>query len=103
MSTFSHQTATLSAGRHRHPDGGVCVMELASMLAGDRFTDQPRAVSPSIAALLRGYNDGLDDARRQTLKGFAAETVGTVAGRAVERSRRRQIGVGLGEAAGGGL
>jgi hypothetical protein len=42
-------------------------MELASMLAGERFSDRPRSVSRALAAFLRGYNDLLDDKRRQDL------------------------------------
>lgn len=51
----SHQTARLSAGKHRSPQDGVCVMELASMLAGGPFT---AAVSPMIAAFLRAPEPG---------------------------------------------
>jgi hypothetical protein len=39
-------------------------MELASMLADEPFTDRPATASPVIAAFLRTYNDGIDDARR---------------------------------------
>jgi hypothetical protein len=102
MTPTSHQTVRLSAGRHSSPEHGVCVMELASMLAGERFTDRPDCVSPSLAAVLRGYNDGLDDARRQTLKAFAAASVGTRAGRAAERRRRAHLAAILGPGAGGG-
>jgi hypothetical protein len=52
-------------------------MELASMLAGERFSDRPSSVCPVLAALLRAYNDVLDDARRQDLYRFAADSVGT--------------------------
>jgi hypothetical protein len=100
--SFSHQTAQLSPGCHASPDAGVCVMELASILAGERFCDHPRAVSRTLAALLRGYNDGLDDERRQTLKRFAAEAVGTAGTRATERYRRAILRAGMiepGEAA----
>jgi hypothetical protein len=62
-------------------------MELASMLAGEAFSDHPRSVSPLIAAFLRAYNDMLDDTRRQDLYGCAAKVVGSAAGRAAERAR----------------
>ena len=52
----SHQTVRLSAGRHSSPAEGVCVMELASMLAHEPFSDQQRSVCPVIAAFLRAYN-----------------------------------------------
>jgi hypothetical protein len=87
MPEMTHQVVRLSKGRHTSPDHGVCVMELASMLAGERFTDRPRTVCPVIAAFLRTYNDGLDDERRQDLYRYASEAVGTVAARDVERER----------------
>ena len=89
MGVASHQTVRLRQGKHRSPQEGACVMELASMLAGERFSDRPRSVSPVIAAFLRTYNDRLDDARRQDLYPCAAAVVGTRAARAVERERAR--------------
>ena len=93
MTTMSHQTVRLGKGRHESPDPGeVCVMELASMLAGERFTDHPAAVSPVLAAFLRGYNDTVEDARRQTLIPWAAACVGTgPSDEAAEDERRRLI------------
>ena len=73
----SHQTVRLVRGKHRSPQEGVCVMELASMLAGERFSDRPRSVCPAIAAFLRAYNDTVDDRRRADLYGCAAAVVGT--------------------------
>ena len=83
----SHQTARLSAGRHRSPREGVCVMELASMLAAEPFSDRPATISPVIGAFLRTYNDGVDDERRQDLYAVAPLIVGTAGGRAAERDR----------------
>jgi hypothetical protein len=83
----SYQTVKLSAGRHRSPQFGVCVMELASMLAEERFSDRPAKASPVIGAFLRTYNDGLDDERRQDLYALASLIVGTAASRRVERER----------------
>jgi hypothetical protein len=71
------QTARLSVGRHDGPGAEVCVMELASMLAGERFSDRPQSVCPTIGALLRAYNDNLDERRRGELYRYAAEAVGT--------------------------
>jgi hypothetical protein len=75
-------------------------MELASMLAGEPLTDQPRTVGRTVAALLRGYNDGLDDERRQGLKRYAAASLGTARGRAVERARGRLVRAWLAAEAG---
>jgi hypothetical protein len=62
-------------------------MELASMLADEPFSDRPASVSPVVAALLRTYNDGLDDDRRQDLYPLAALVVGSARGRAIEEER----------------
>jgi len=86
----SHQTVRLARGKHDTPADGACVLELASMLAGEPFGDQPRSVSPVIAAYLRTYNDGADDVSRQALYGAAARVVGTSAGLEVERARARR-------------
>ena len=83
----SHQTVRLSAGRHSSPHAGACVMELASMLADERFSDRPSSTSPVIGAFLRTYNDGIDDERRQDLYPLASLIVGTAASRAVEDER----------------
>jgi hypothetical protein len=85
--TASHQSVRLSAGSHRRPEDGVCVMELASMLAGERFSDHPRSVCPVIGAFLRVYNDRVDDTRRQDLYAYAAEAVGTRGDRALRQAR----------------
>jgi hypothetical protein len=87
MPTRSHQTVRLARGRHASRHAGVCVMELASMLAYEPFSDRSRSVSPTIGAFLRTYNDGLDDVRRQDLYPVAAAIVGTAARRGVERER----------------
>jgi hypothetical protein len=66
-------------------------MELASMLAGEGFSDHPRSVSRPIASFLRGYNDLLDDRRREDLYGYAAQAVGTADGGAVENARAARL------------
>lgn len=91
MSTPSHQTITLSKGNHRSPEEDACVMELASMLAGDPFSGHPLSVCPVIAAFLRGYNDYLDDKRRQDLYRHASLVVGTRASREVQRARKEHL------------
>jgi len=85
----SHQTIRLSAGRHRGPEDGACVMELASMLAGEQFGDHPHSVCPVIAGFLRSYNDHVDAERRQDLYRYAAAVVGTRSDPATERARAR--------------
>jgi hypothetical protein len=87
MTETMHQVVKLGRGKHSSPDHGACVMELASMLAGERFSDRPRTVCPVIGAFLRTYNDALDDERRQDLYPYAADAVGTLADADVERRR----------------
>jgi hypothetical protein len=89
MSHASHQTVRLSQGKHRDPDHGACVMELASMLAGEPFSDRPRCVDPVIAGFLRTYNDGIDDRRRQDLYPVASEVVVTRGVASVQAERAR--------------
>jgi hypothetical protein len=98
----SHQTVRLAAGRHPSPRFGACVMELASMLAEEPFSDRPRNASPVIGAFLRTYNDGVDDERRQDLYPLASLIVGSAGRRSVERERAsrclefaRSLGAGL--------
>lgn len=87
MAPVTHQTIQLSKGKHTSPEEGACVMELASMLAGEPFSDHPRAVCPVIAAVLRRYNDTLDDWRRQDLYAYAARVVGSRGNARLERMR----------------
>lgn len=78
----------LEPGRHRSPDDGVCVVELASVIGGERFTDRPRCVDPVIGAFLRGWNDGVGYADRQRLAPYASLVVDTGGHRRISRLRR---------------
>jgi hypothetical protein len=66
-------------------------MEVASMLAGEEFTDEPRCVCPVIAEFLRTYNDEVDNERRQDLFAYASLVVDTQEGPRTERRRANQI------------
>jgi hypothetical protein len=90
MPPTSYQTVRLARGRHQSPDQGACVMELASMLSAEPFSDHPQSVCPVIGAFLRAYNDGLPDDRRQDLYDYAARVVGTVSSRRIRRERARR-------------
>jgi hypothetical protein len=91
MSPVTHQTVRLSRGKHSSKEHGACVMELASMLAGEPFSDHPQSVCPVIAAVLRAYNDWADDEHRQELYGYAAKVVGSRASTRIERARAKQL------------
>jgi hypothetical protein len=66
----------LTKGRHRNPRRGACFMELASYLAGERWSDHPRCTHRLLAALARGVNDATTDAARPRLAGLAPAVVG---------------------------
>jgi hypothetical protein len=87
MSPVTHQTIKLSKGKHASPDDGACVMELASMLAGEPFSDHPASVCPVIGSFLRAYNDSIDDGRRQDLYAYASRVVGSRSSIGVQRER----------------
>jgi hypothetical protein len=62
-----------------HPRRGlrITLLELASWLGHEPHSDTPAGVSPVLAAYGRWLAAGLDDARRQVLKPYAARLVGT--------------------------
>ena len=88
----THQTIRIERGRHSSPAEGACVMELSSMLAGERFSDRPRCVDPVVAAFLRTLNDRLAPRDRQRLLPYASAAVGTRGRRRDTRRRRRMCG-----------
>ena len=78
----------LEPGRHRSPGDGVCVVELASMIGGEKFTDRPKCVCPVIGSFLRCWNDHAGYADRQRLQPYASRVVGTGGHRRISRIRR---------------
>src|SRR3954467_8448566 len=84
-----HQTVRLSTGRHDSPADGMCVMELSSLLAGERFSDQPDAGDPVCPALRRIVNDVMDGEERRRLIPYASRVIGTAGGLRARRARAR--------------
>src|ERR671931_1256849 len=66
----------LARGKHRNPRKGACFMELASLLAGERFSDHPSCTHPLLAALARHVNDYTSDAARPRLAGLIPSVIG---------------------------
>src|SRR5690349_11304088 len=91
MSPVTYQTIKLSKGKHASPEDGACVMELASMLAGEPFTDHPASVCPVIGSFLRSYNDSIDERRRQSLYEYAARVVGSRGSQRVQQARAERL------------
>lgn len=86
---ISKQNVRLASGRHSSPAEGACVVELASLLAGERFSDRPLSVCPVLGAYMRVLNDRLGDRSRQALLACAAELVGSRDRWKVRRRRAR--------------
>ena len=91
MSGVNYQTIKLSKGKHSSPEDGACVMELASMLAGEPFSDHPASVCPVLGSFLRAYNDSIGDTRRQDLYEYASRLVGTRGPLDVQRERSQRL------------
>jgi hypothetical protein len=91
MRPVTHQTIKLGKGKHTSPEDGACVMELASMLAGEPFSDHPQSVCPVIGSFLRAYNDSIDDRRRQDLYAYAAQVVDSRAPQDIQDARAERL------------
>ncbi len=66
----------LGRGKHRSPRRGACFMELASYLAGERWSDHPACTHPVLARLARGVNDVTSDAARPRLAWLIPSVIG---------------------------
>lgn len=66
----------LSRGKHRNSRKGACFMEMASVLAGERWSDHPRCTHPLLGELARHVNDCTSDANRQKLAVLIPSVVG---------------------------
>lgn len=65
----------LSRGKHRRPRDGACLMEYASYLAGQRWSDHPVCTHPLVGELARQVNDFTSDQARQALAEFVPEMI----------------------------
>ena len=66
----------LARGRHRNPRRGACFMEMASYLAGERWSDHPKCTHSLLAALARLVNDNTPDGDRQELAPLIPSVIG---------------------------
>jgi hypothetical protein len=82
------ESLRLEPGSHSSPDEGVCIVELASILGRERFSDEPDCVCAVIGAFLRSWNDRASYSVRQRLRPYATRIVGTRDSRAITRRRR---------------
>jgi len=66
----------LSRGKHRSPRRGACFMELASVLAGERWSDHPECTHRLLAGAARMVNDSTSDEGRQRLARLIPDVIG---------------------------
>ena len=68
----------LKAGKHDRRRDGACALEAAAYLAGEKWSDHPECVCPTIAAFGRSWNDALSaDDRNRLLKPLIPKMIGT--------------------------
>jgi hypothetical protein len=67
----------LERGQHWEGSGKACVMEAASWLAGEPWSDHPRCVHATITRVAIRANDRLSDEERQRLWPLVIASVGT--------------------------
>lgn len=68
----------LERGAHHTPRLGACFMELASYLAGERWSDAPARTDVGLAQLARLVNDLTSDEARPLLAPMIPEVVGLI-------------------------
>jgi hypothetical protein len=66
----------LSRGKHRNPRKGACFMELASYLAGERWSDHPACTHSLLASVARLVNDHTSDKGRPHLAELIPAVIG---------------------------
>ena len=66
----------LSRGKHRSARKGACFMELASFLAGEKWSDHPACTHPLLAEVARLVNDHTADANRPALGRLIPSVIG---------------------------
>jgi hypothetical protein len=66
----------LSRGKHRSARRGACFMEMASYLAGERWSDHPSCTHALVASAARLVNDNTSDENRSRLADLIPSVVG---------------------------
>lgn len=67
----------LGRGAHTSPRHGCCVLEYASVLAGERWSSRPESVHPALAEVADVVNDQMTDGRRRLLTPVTPWLLGT--------------------------
>ena len=79
----------LTAGNHADFEKGMCVMEAAAYVAGERWSDHPVCTCPVITSFMIAWNDGLpsDADRDRLLKPLIPEIIDTRSTPAIQERR----------------
>jgi len=87
--TIDLANIVLKQGSHRARKDGMCAMEAAAYVAGEKHSDHPACVCPVIGAFMRSRNDNLpdDESRTRLLLPLIPKIIGTRATPEVERAR----------------
>ena len=83
----------LSAGAHSSPKEGACLLEYASYLAGEEWSDSPACTHPVLARMAQVVNDRLPDSERAALLDLLPRLMGTA--ETGTEDERRWLSVGL--------
>lgn len=67
----------LSQGSHKGPQSGMCVMEMASFLNGEEWSDTPECVCPVIGRFCQGVNDKRGQDFRDKLQTYMFKLMGS--------------------------
>ncbi len=76
MTRTPEHMPVLSRGRHRNARQGACFMEMASYLAGEKWSDHPPCTHSLLASMARGVNDLLGDDSRARIAWLIPDVVG---------------------------
>ncbi len=56
-----HERFPLLPGSHPTREHGMCAMEMVAWLAGEQHSDEPECVCPTLASIVRTFNDVVPD------------------------------------------
>ncbi len=76
IATAPESMPVLSRGKHRSSRKGACFMEMASVLAGERWSDHPKCTHPLLSEVARLVNDHTSDDHRHELAILIPSVVG---------------------------
>ena len=76
MTTAPDFMSVLSAGAHKSPEEGACVMEYVSLLAGEQFSDRPKCTNSTLTYTAQNTNDCLADDHRHLLIPLITRLIG---------------------------